>query len=947
MNCRILVKIITPLVLCIIFSETTMAQFFSTGQDPASVRWNQIKTNNFQIIFPAGNEKNAQYLANMLDTVYYIDSKTLKQNPKPISVLLHEHSVISNAYVGWAPKRVELFHTPPQDLYAQPWLQLLSLHEYRHVVQVSKVNQGLTKVLSYIFGQQATAGVVGAYVPFWFLEGDAVYSETYHSYSGRGRVSSFSMPLRAQLINKKIYSYDKAVFGSYKDFVPNHYILGYHLVAEGREKYGDILWEHVLSKVGKNPYMITPFSKGIKNITGLSKDQYYEKTLADLQNYWKKHIVGKARYNPHYITKRSKFYTDYRFPSFIDDETIVALKNSIDDIRRIVMINMNGEEKIIHTPGLIENYSLSYSNSKICWSEIKYDPRWANRKYSDIFIHDIKTNKTKRLARKKKYFAPQLSYDGEKVTAVEVTEHNRYFLIILDIENGKLIKRIASPDNDFIQTPSWPADNKKIIMVLTGDKGKRIAAHDLRNNTFNYLTEYTYDEIYQPILFNDTLLFIGSYNGINNIYARISEGNQLFQLTDSEFGISDPNLSPDGKKLIYSDYTKNGYKITATKFNKLSWKPIETSKTINLNPYNKINNPERVVLSEEITPQNKFKVERYKRFSHLFNFHSWAPLYLNISNEEVNPGVVILSQNKLSTAFTSIGWEYDLNEETGKFKTNFSYLGLYPIFDLNASYGKRKGVGSDSLDKKIPYSYYEAQIETGFRQPFTFNRHQYFWGFQPSISVSNYIIEEDKSAKNTKQKDRFTTVNYGFYYYRQIKTSKMDLMPKWGQVVLVSFNHLPFQVDESSIFTAEAFLYFPGLLKHQGLRIYGGYEYISPDNYNFSSKINYPRGYKNLFFNKNYSFKADYKFPIAYPDLSLKPVLYIKRIKGTVFYDYYYGESDKDKEFLQSLGVDLTTDVHIIRFMAPFEIGLRTIYKLNNQSFDFNLIFAIKFTELY
>ena len=46
------------------------AQFVDLGQDPCSTRWRQIKTDNFQIIYPDFFEDNAQYLANIYEKLY-------------------------------------------------------------------------------------------------------------------------------------------------------------------------------------------------------------------------------------------------------------------------------------------------------------------------------------------------------------------------------------------------------------------------------------------------------------------------------------------------------------------------------------------------------------------------------------------------------------------------------------------------------------------------------------------------------------------------------------------------------------------------------------------------------------------------------------------------------------------------------------------------------------
>ena len=36
----------------------------------------------------------------------------------------------------------------------------LAIHEYRHSVQINKMNRGFTRALYYIFGEQATGGIL-------------------------------------------------------------------------------------------------------------------------------------------------------------------------------------------------------------------------------------------------------------------------------------------------------------------------------------------------------------------------------------------------------------------------------------------------------------------------------------------------------------------------------------------------------------------------------------------------------------------------------------------------------------------------------------------------------------------------------------------------------------------------------------------------------------------
>ena len=102
------------LVLLILSTVYCSAQFVSFGQDRASLRWKQIKTDRFQIIYPDFFEKNAQKAANLF-TRLYDHANTLQVNPRKISVILHADGGISNGNVALAPpKKRTLHHALPR-----------------------------------------------------------------------------------------------------------------------------------------------------------------------------------------------------------------------------------------------------------------------------------------------------------------------------------------------------------------------------------------------------------------------------------------------------------------------------------------------------------------------------------------------------------------------------------------------------------------------------------------------------------------------------------------------------------------------------------------------------------------------------------------------------------------------------------------------------------------
>ena len=115
-------------VFLLLISVFASAQYYDLGQDPASTKWKQIKTDHFQVIFPANFEKESQRLTNLLELSFKLTGKTLPSKIHRIPVILHTQSVMSNAMVLWAPKRMEYFTCPSQHSYAQEWLEQLAIH---------------------------------------------------------------------------------------------------------------------------------------------------------------------------------------------------------------------------------------------------------------------------------------------------------------------------------------------------------------------------------------------------------------------------------------------------------------------------------------------------------------------------------------------------------------------------------------------------------------------------------------------------------------------------------------------------------------------------------------------------------------------------------------------------------------------------------------------------
>jgi hypothetical protein len=947
------------LFMLIFITSHLEGQFYSQGEDPASVKWEKIQTGNFSLIFPKGFYADANRFANLLEYYRPYSSHSLKILPVRIPVVVHTHSVISNGFVSWAPKRMEVVSLPGQSNYAQDWFEQLALHEYRHVVQVSKFRQGFTKGLSWIFGEMAT-GAVSALMPKWFMEGDAVVNETVLSSTGRGRLPSFDMEFRTIILDTAVsFSYDQAFMGTYNHFVPDYYQYGYHMVSYARVKYGPDFWEKMIDFSARNPYLLAPSSLfSLKNI-GLNKDKLYKKMIDSIKFYWNSQRK-EMNYNNYsiIISDTAKRYRQYKLPQQLSDNSIIAMKTGIDLLDQIIQIDSAGKETKLHIIGSSSELNLSATDNYVVWDEILVDPRWEGRSYSVIKSFNIHSHSEIQLTRRTRYFSPDISNDESKIVAIETDINNNNFLIILQHPDGKLLKRISSPGNKAIQYPEW-MDSKKVLLVTFDGKEKNIETVNTETGEWETLFDAGTMDVSEPISWQKYVLFRASYNGIENIYA-INLHEDLFQITSASFGAFNPAISADSTCLIYSNYTSNGFELVKIFLDTNQWVRVQPEQKLLFPWPEKLKQQEMIVEKPDL--KNTFQLYKstpYSKYANLFKFHSWLPFYLDVDEnnlsidyQTIKPGFILFSQNLLSTAFSTISYRYDAGYHI--VRPSFTFKGWYPVFNFAAELGGPVGILPYPEEIKPPEIRSFRKVFTAKTYiPFFFTNNKYRKLIQPQLEYewSNTFYY------NGLFKTGLNFLHFRLYFYRYLRTTYRDLYPKWGQLLSLSFTDTPSDNEQfGKLWSTQVDFYFPGMFNHHSLRLNAGYQKQWQQKFYLPvSRIAFPRGYTNYISKEFFKLSANYSFPFLYPDYSLSWLLYIKRMTANLFYDTSYGTNIQEitegerkpyTGIYNSTGIEIFMDVHLVRVIFPFQVGLRYTYLPVRNSHDFELLFSVN-TDIF
>ena len=936
-----MIKIFLKRFSIIFFLLISYLSFYA--QNPPSVKWQQIETEHFTVVFPDYNLSQAKQTAVLLEKAFRLDTATYDVVPRKIPIFLFSQSVVSNAYARLAPRQMVWYSTPSSgvNLSITPWLELLAIHEYRHVVQYKALNKGFTKLNYYAFGQFGQLAMENFTVPSWFWEGDAVFNETFYTYSGRGRISEFDLHLRSLLLSDKQPKYMPFFFRSYKNYYPNHYYLGYYITSYINRHYGQDVWKKVLKRSAYFSFYPFIFSNSLRHYTGLSVRKAYYSAIYEMDSLWSEKYQNYNFDSVQVInTQKKRTWTNYSSPYFLNDSTIICVKSGLDDNPHLTLVFVNNSEKKLRE---IASAKISFAKNWAVWSQTQPDIRYTERNFSNIAFYNIHSGKPIQITTKQKLFSPDISQNA-KIVAVEYLPNGITNLVILDTL-GNILQKINSPENGFIRYPKWNKDATKIVFVNNTNSGNAIFIYDVKNKIFNQLTDYQWIRIKSPLFYKNYILFNFDPDGIANIYAIDTASKQIYKLTNSRFGIGDFNINEKGNLLVFNNYTYKGFDLGILNLDTLKFKKLDKIKFDRLNFFETQNFDNQTIRQVKINlDTSDLKPKKYNELKHLINFHSWI-LTPNIA--QLSPPIVdninfeLYSANHLQTFNFIAGFNAYLYDNDFYGYGSFSYKKYFPIFDLELGYGKRAYYSTDIQDK---VSYFYKNLSLGIRVPMNFSK---------GIRVKTLNISTKAQITQKTPEQNYST---NYYYFIQ-KTSisyenrrflaYRDISSRHGFYVYGKEVYLTdLQTNNSGFETYVNFdIYLPSIFKHHSI-------ILAFENLNFTdtfllqtpvySSLNLKGGKISVpYYNNATKLSFIYNFPIFYPDLGIYPLIYFKRLRGRFFAETLYHQTENSLYQNSDLGLQLLLDFHILHFnLFMFNIGVQFAYILPSGNYTIYPVFG-------
>ncbi|MCF0174886.1 MAG: hypothetical protein HUJ95_06050, partial [Bacteroidales bacterium] len=713
------------------FCVSAKAQFHSLGADPASVRWHQIETSHYKVIYPAFADSLARTYAAGLERFYPYEALSSGLTPtkvfkKKFPVILHTYDTNSNGMVVWAPRRMDLLTIPDQGYgRSMSWTTDLTVHESRHLSQMMMGYNNWLKYFRFIFGDGAASVATGLYHKTYWMEGDAVMAETGLTQAGRGRSWNFQQYNIMAWDKGDTRSFARWLFGSNKNNTPNHYAFGYLYLGSIRALYNEPMLTSRYLKQADNPLHLNMNGATILEVTGkreFSPELWKQIVDWNVEEFRKrKDARGPFQKLDTIMVNKSKWYAEYT-NSAIVGHYLYAMKESKERAFQFVRIDLRtGEELVLRAFSSTTN-CLAYDEytKKIFWSE--HTPTmWDLRVDSRILYYDPEKDSFGYLTDRKHILQNPTPAEGFLV-AIEYFHDGSYAVDYIDSTTGEILKTFPVPKG--VQPVEAGYLNGYLCMFGVSEEGNSIYEYvDGWKQMFEPL--HASGENFMP--HDDHFNFASDINGVTEFYSWYPEKNEVYRNTNLPYGGSDFLHEGDSVYFFVPDLRGN-HLVKA--------KCLEERTIIrNIKPdwwiANKITEQEDSLASlEGLKPSSEtfgepFETEisepkPYRKILHPGKVHTWIPgLYVpyNMGDDvagsfsNIRVGATAFFQNDLGTSFGHIGWKIAPDVYGTKWRSSahldWTYEGILPKIGLSVSFNERSSLNTSrySAEREVLYPF--------------------------------------------------------------------------------------------------------------------------------------------------------------------------------------------------------------------------------------------------
>lgn len=501
------------------------------------------------------------YYARAAELAFHNLSGVFTNLTERIVIVVNDTTDISNGFATRIPyPYIMAFSVPVGDHDALSesgdWAHLLITHELTHILQFEPAT-GLYSYLRPVFGSIVAPNML---LPNWWKEGMAVELETQFSNTGRLRSTFQDTSLRSLVLDKKLYDYDLAQTGESLPSWPygaRPYLFGSlffsQLVSDTKDTKSV---SYLANRSGERvPYFV---EEPMQELTGASYETTYNQALTQVQ------INGLAQIEtlktaPLSSVKTIEGDSEYSLrPAYSSAHHLLAFLESHEEDATLTVRDENlNPLTLTNLPsGQISSLHFHPTEKKILYS--KTAPVDSYYRLSDLFVYDIEKQKSEQLTFRQRARAASYSANGDQ--AVFITTFSGHTQIrTVDIKTKKVQFVINSSVNSRYDSPVfW--DDKTILASKIDENGRHWLVQIDIPTKVETPSELDYKQIRFLRKVKDSLYFVSSKNGVNNVYVS-NDLKTAKPVTHLLSGTWSFGVDPDKKRVWGSLLTSTGFRV--------------------------------------------------------------------------------------------------------------------------------------------------------------------------------------------------------------------------------------------------------------------------------------------------------------------------------------------------------------------------------------------------